>query len=420
MTPPPPAATNGPNRIPPDANRRDANLMDKGKTHPVFLYGGILVLAGLAGFLLLIGFGRPERAWQIYLVNFLFWSAVAQGGLLFSMIMHVTKARWSGAMQNLSETFAAFFPISLVAFLILFFGRGHLFPWLHEDIGARAVWLNLPFLFARDLVGLLVLYGLGIAYVRYAFRAKVAAGKTGGALRFLVGRTADAEACRVGMTRTAIAYMFAYGAVLSLISFDLVMSMDPHFVSTLFGGYFFVKAVFLGLGALIVVAAAVSLALGARSQLTPAHFHDTGKLFFAFTIVWAYFLYAQVLVIWYGNVPEETHYLLRRFEYAGWKFALVAAFVLAFVIPFFVLLNERAKKTPILMLAVCSLALAGIWLENLLLIGPPLHYDTGALALRVFDVLVSLGFLGLMAMAIAASLRAFPELIYKSEEKVAQ
>ncbi|MFP4389424.1 MAG: hypothetical protein ACLFPR_10815, partial [Desulfococcaceae bacterium] len=145
-----------------------------GKTNPVFLFSGILVLAGLAGFLLLLSFDQPERAWQIYLVNFLFWSAVAQGGLLFSMIMHVTKARWSGAVQNLSETFAAFFPISLAAFLVLFLGREHIFPWLHTDLGPKAVWLNLPFLFIRDLVGLLLLYGLGVAYVRFAFRAKVA------------------------------------------------------------------------------------------------------------------------------------------------------------------------------------------------------------------------------------------------------
>jgi hypothetical protein len=391
-----------------------------GKTNPLFLFSGILVLAGLAGFLLLLSFDQPERAWQVYLVNFLFWSAVAQGGLLFSMIMHVTKARWAGAVQNLSETFAAFFPISLVAFLVLFLGREHLFPWLHMDLGPKAVWLNLPFLFIRDLVGLLLLYGLGIAYVRFAFRAKVAAGKGGGPLRLLVGKPADPEVCRIGMTRTAIAYMFAYGAVLSLISFDLVMSMDPHFISTLFGGYFFIKALFVGLGALLIVASAVSLALGDRSQLKPAHFHDVGKLFFAFTIVWAYFLYAQVLVIWYGNVPEETHYLLERFEYAGWKFGLVAAFLMAFVLPFFVLLNERAKKTPILMLVVCSLALTGIWLENLLLIGPPLLYDTGSLSLRVFDVLISLGFLGLMALAVSGPLRAFPELIFKAEEKVAQ
>ena len=390
----------------------------------VFWIFSLFVLAGIGGFLLLLSFRQYERAWQIYLVNFLFWSAVAQGGLLFSMVMHITKARWSRALENLSEAFVAFFPISFILFLILFLGREHLFPWLHQDLHGKEVWLNLPFLFTRDLVGLLILYGAGFAYCHYAVKSKIQS-EGGGLIRSVLKKTGvyrpeDRERYRRRMTVTAIVYLFAYAWVLTLISFDLVMSMDPHFISTLFGGYFFIKAFYIGLGGVIITASVVSLAYGDDSQLNPAHFHDIGKLFFAFCVVWAYFLYAQVLVIWYGNVPEDAHYLLNRFISQPWKMLLVFIFLAAFVIPFLTLLNMKAKTRPRLMLILCSVAMLGIWLDNLLLIGPPLGFDVSSLALQLFDLLISLGFLGLMVMAVAYFLQLFPELVRKADQKVSQ
>jgi hypothetical protein len=394
------------------------------ETRSVFWIFSLFVLAGIGGFLLLLIFRQYERAWQTYLVNFLFWSAVAQGGLLFSMVMHVTRARWSRALENLSEAFVAFFPISFILFLVLFLGREHLFPWLHQDLHGKEVWLNLPFLFTRDLVGLVILYGSGFAYCHYAVKSKIDA-EGGGIIRSILAKTGvfrpeDRERYRRRMTVTAVLYMFAYAWVLTLISFDLVMSMDPHFISTLFGGYFFIKAFYIGLGGVIITAAVVSLVYGDSSLLKPAHFHDIGKLFFAFCIVWAYFLYAQVLVIWYGNVPEDAHYLLNRIIPQPWKLLLVFVFITAFVIPFLTLLNMKAKTRPVLMLILCSIVLFGIWLENLLLIGPPLDFDIASLSLQIFDVLISLGFLGLMVMAVAYFLKLFPELVLKADQKVRQ
>ena len=93
--------------------------------------------------------GQSAHTWQTYLINFLLWSAIAQGAVLFSAVMHMTNARWSGPLSNLSEAFTAFFPISFVLFLILFLGSNHIFPWLHEDLHGKEVWLNVPFLFTR-------------------------------------------------------------------------------------------------------------------------------------------------------------------------------------------------------------------------------------------------------------------------------
>ncbi|MDX9818026.1 MAG: hypothetical protein RBT16_03885 [Desulfococcus multivorans] len=382
----------------------------------------ILVCAGFGSFLILLGFREDARAWQVYLVNVLFCSAIAQGALLFSMIMHVTKARWSGALQNLSEAFAAFFPISFVLFFLLYFGRAHLFPWLGQDLHGKEVWLNVPFLMTRNLVGLMVLYGLGIAYVYHAFRCKTIPLGGAGGLRSLLGRIpvrpVDPSVCRDRMTTLAVLYMIAYALVLSLISVDWVMSMDPHFISTLFGGYFFIKAFYIGMGGLIILASILYLVHGEKTRIDVAHFHDIGKLFFAFCVMWAYFLYAQVLVIWYGNIPEETHYLIERFKYQSWKLAFIIAFTAAFMIPFFTLLNRNVKMKPAVMLILTSLALTGIWFENLVMVGPPLRFDTQSLPLRIFDVLISLGFLSLLSGAVAYLLRLFPELFLNNGEKI--
>lgn len=375
-----------------------------------------LILLGTASFIYLVNGHHPETAWRAYHINFLLWSAIAQGGLLFSMVMHVAKARWSGPLARLSESFAAFFPISFVLFLILFLGRESIFPWLHHDLHGKEVWLNMPFLFTRDAIGLLILYGLGFAYLTQVLRLSVNPRFTGGglrsaAIRLLRRGETDGEVIRWRMTVFAVLYMLAYASVLSLIGFDLVMSMDPHWISTLFGAYSFVKAFYIGLGALLVLASAVWLTQGDRAGLTPDHFHDLGKLFFGFCLVWADFFYCQFVVIWYGNLPEEAAYVIERTMTLPWQSLAWAVFILCFVVPFFILLNRAVKRKPAVMMVLASAIIVGIWLEHLLLLGPTWHGHPAGLPLGIWDALITLGFFGLMAAAVTAYLNLFPELV---------
>ncbi len=371
------------------------------------IISAILVVVGFGTFLLQLGGDHPERAWQAYLLNFLLWSAIAQGALLFSVVMHLANARWSQPVQNLAESFIAFFPISLILFLVLFLGKEYLFPWLHEDLHGKEAWLNIPFLFSRDLVGLVLLYGLGLVYFFYGLRCKRAA-----------GNEQILDICKSRMTVLATLYVLAYAAVLTLISYDLVMSMEPHWFSTLFGPYSFVKAFYLGLGALIILAAILRLVQGKGSELSPAHFHDVGKLFFAFCLVWADFFYVQLLVIWYGNLPEETSYVIERIMMLPWRPLAWAIFTVCFIIPFFLLLSRKIKTTPIVMLVISSVVIVGLWFEHLLLLGPALSHQASSLPLGFTDGLITLGFLGLMALAVAFSLKRFPELMPTTSREV--
>jgi hypothetical protein len=373
------------------------------------------VIIGFGTFFIRLAGAHPERAWQAYLINVLIWSAVAQGGLLFSMVTHITKARWSRPLQSIAESFVAFFPVSFGLFLILFLGRGYIFPWLHEDLHGKEVWLNMPFLFSRDMIGLLILYGLGLGYVYHALRLRLDKSRGTGRIRGFVGRNwtgSDQErlACRSRLGLLGTFYILAYTLVLTLIAFDLVMSMDPHWYSTLFGPYYFVKAFYIGLGALIILAAVIHVTQGKDSALSPSHFHDVGKLFFAFGLLWADFFYAQLLVIWYGNIPEETSFVIARTVALPWKDLAWTVFIVSFIVPFLILLNKNVKTKPIIMMVLCSVVLIGIWLEQLLLLGPSLNPETTSLPLNLADLFMTLGFLGLMGLAVTSFLRVFPEL----------
>jgi hypothetical protein len=373
----------------------------------------VFIIIGLVAFIYGVVGDHPEKAWQAYLINFLLWSAIAQGAVLFSTVMHMTKARWSGPLSALSESFAAFFPLSFVLFLILFLGRNHIFPWLHEDLHGKEVWLNIPFLFTRDCIGLLVLYAIGFAYLYNALQLRSEGNQARGKFGQIISRgwvrnNRSSEQVKKKMTVWAGLYILAFTLVLSLIGYDLVMSMDPHWISTLFGGYSFVKAFYVGLGALIILAAIVQLRRGRASGIESSHFHDIGKLFFAFCLLWADFFYVQLTVIWYGNIPEETHYVIERTVMVPWSALAWTIFIVCFIIPFVILLNKKVKTKPVFMMILCSMIIIGFWLEHLLLLAPAMSHDAHSLSLSVSDGLITVGFFGLMVIAVSFFLKRFP------------
>ncbi|MDJ0781446.1 MAG: hypothetical protein QNJ22_05710 [Desulfosarcinaceae bacterium] len=382
----------------------------------------VCLLLGLAAFLLQLFTGHPEKAWQAYLTNFLLFSAIAQGGLLFSVVMHIAKARWSGPLSNLAEAFSAFFPLSIGLFLILFIGREHVFPWQHMDLHGKEVWLNVPFLFGRDLGALLLLYLTGLLYLYHGLWFKLD-GETsvdtpgGGIQRWLLRRwerrRPDAETYRRRQMLFAILYALFFALVLSLIGYDLIMAMDPHWYSTLFGAYNFVKAFYVGLGAIIIAAALLQTRSRTGYAVTPDQYHDIGKLFFAFCLVWADFFYAQFVVIWYGNISEETSYIIQRTMIAPWSFMAWTILIVCFIGPFLILLNKRIKTRPRAMLVLCSVVIAGIWLEHKLLLGPAFTHgeaDAGS-PFNLVDFFVPLTFLALMVIVVKAYLKQFPQLL---------
>ncbi|MDA3917064.1 MAG: polysulfide reductase NrfD [Deltaproteobacteria bacterium] len=392
----------------------------------VFLIPAAIAGAGFLFFIFYAAMAHPEKAWLLYLTNFMFFTALTAGGLLFSTLMHFTKAKWSHSLAAVAEAFAAFFPVSFILFIFLFAGQNHVFTWIGEDLHGKGVWLNVPFLFTRDFVGFLILYSLGFAYLYNAlkFRLKHAEKNTQVKqflFKYFEKYPDSPETIKKRMTIFAGWYMLVFALVLSLTGFDLVMSMDPHWYSTLFGAYTFIKAIYGGFGAIILLAALLHLNPNNPFRLSSSQLRDMSTLFFGFSIVWGDFFYSQFVVIWYANIPEETAYIIERTMTAPWNILAWTVFIICFLMPFIILLIRKVKESPRCMIVVSSCVLVGLWVEHFLLLGPSyLDHDPGIFPIGLSGIIITLGFLALLVIAVKFYFKEFPEVLKPDSGEVIQ
>ncbi len=353
---------------------------------------------------------EAARAWQIYLVNYLFWSGLAVSGVVLVAIWRATNSVWGAKLRGPALATFGFVPLALLGFLPLVIGREHIFPWIHHPKPNRAVWLEPTFLFTRDFLSLLLLYGLCGVYVCFLLRpaAGVAwSGKARGLRGRLVRgwRGAEAESSRADrvLRRLTPPLLVLYALVLSLVAFDLVMSLDPHFVSTLFGGYYFVTNLYMGLALLALL---VGIWLGRDPKLqqviTSEELHQLGKLLFGFSMLYGMVFWSQYLVIWYGNLLEEISFLVRRQHEQPWAPLSYTMIFLSLILPFAILLSRPVKKNRRTLAGVGGLILVGMWLERYLLVVPSL-WPAGGRSGSSTALLPSLGAASTAGVAVAKS-----------------
>jgi hypothetical protein len=195
--------------------------------------------------------------------------------------------------------------------------------------------------------------------------------------------------------------------VLSLQAFDFVMSLEPHWFSTLLGGYFFIGNLYVGLAFLAVIAVWSRSRPHVREWVGPTHFHDVGKLLFGFCILWAYLAWSQYLVIWYGDLPEETSFVSRRLVDQPWApVSWVVAFTV-FVLPFAVLLSRVAKQRPRALVTISAIVPGGMWLERFVLVAPSLWHGA-SVPLGALEIVVTAGFAAAFALCYSWFLGAVP------------
>src|ERR1700730_5857888 len=200
---------------------------------------GALTLIGVAGFVIGVTTETEPHAWQAFLVNFLFFLGVAQGGVMVSGAFYLTQARWGGpGAYRLAESFYLFVPVAFVLFWILFFGRAELWPWVTKPVAKNPTWLNTPFFFAREGFALLALTALDLTFIHISRRVDV---------RQWAISNDNIEMPPTAIRRIAPALALTYAAVMSLIAFDLIMSLAPQWKSTLVGAFFFVGTFWSGI-----------------------------------------------------------------------------------------------------------------------------------------------------------------------------
>jgi hypothetical protein len=311
---------------------------------------------------------------------------------------------------------AAFLPVSFVLFFLLIFGSTYIFPWLHEPIETKQAWLNIGSVFFRDFCSIAILYTLSIVFVYYSLRphADRIPAHTTRWLSALIEklrqdwRDTETEQAYSERALTVLSPIFIllYAVLFSLIAFDLVMSLEPDWVSTLFGAYFCIGNIYAGLAVIMISAVAVHATLGIQVLPSPAQSHDFGKLIFGFCILWTYMFWCQYLPIWYGNLPEETGFVLVRLAEQPWAAVSSVVLVLNFLIPFPVLLSQRIKQIPKALAGLGILIVLGMWLERYVLVVPSLWPET-SLPLGVLELCMLAGFFGGYALAFLTFVQVF-------------
>ena len=296
-----------------------------------------------------------ERFWANWLVWFLFLGGIGLGSLFIVALQHLTDARWSVPVRRVPERLGSLVLPAVPLGLIALFSLPVLYPWVDGHLqGGKAGWLNIPFFSVRVAVC------LGLWAVSYWVL-------TGTSTR--QDRTKDPRAS-LRLRRFAPVFMILFGLTLTLAAFDWISSLEPHWYSDIFGVYLF-AGVFLSALAATALGVIYLMERGRLPGVRFDHLYNLGSFLFAFTVFWSYIGFAQYMLMWYANLPEEVFWYNQRIEGPWLGLSLVLA-VLHFVIPFIALVSRDAKGSPARLKWVAVMVLAAHLLDLFWLIFPVL------------------------------------------------
>ena len=381
----------------------------------LFAIGVVVFIIGL--------FAAPDRVWRAWHTNWLFFAGISSAGTVFVAVQRVTTARWSRNVIRFMEGYVAFLPVAFVFLLLtLFAGKLYVFPWTHEAYPApeKAVYFNPVFLSTRDIVIFGLMTVLGLWYMYTSVRLDVGRLPEHGAkwaanLRARMRNGFRDERREIHSTHSLQGKLAAWQVVLyglgwSVLAWDLSMGLSLHFQSTLYSWWFFMGAWLCALTMFAVIVMGWEKFLNtADGLIQEVHYHDIGKLCFAFTAFWGYLTFGQYLVIWYGNMGEETFFMRLRLI-SPWKWVTVASILLVFFFPFFGLLSRAAKvfRPTMALFALCSLV--GMWLMRYIEVYPSGYGVIGSLPFSIWEIGVFLLYAGAWGWCYIQFMDAFPRM----------
>jgi hypothetical protein len=360
------------------------------------------VYAGMLGFLGLAAgyFANPAQFYRSYLFGYVFWTGVALGCLAILLISHLTGGLWGLVTRRLLEAGTRTLPLMAVLFVPIAVGLESLYPWTHPGddpiLKHKAAFLNVPFFLGRTVFYFAVWILVSSLLNRWSLELD-----KGVSLR--VSRRLRG-ASGVGLVLLGLTITFA--------AVDWAMSLSPHWFSTIYGIWFMVGEALSALALVIVIAALLHGERPMSDVLRPGTLQDLGKLLFAFTMLWAYVHLSQFLIVWSGNVAEETPYYLHRMQ-GGWQHLGVFLIVFHFALPFLLLLSRDVKRNPRVLGTLATWVVAVRVADLYWTIGPDLlgHGERAVpLSFHWLDVAAPLGLGGLWLFLFARELRRRPLL----------
>jgi Ni/Fe-hydrogenase subunit HybB-like protein len=378
---------------------------------------GAIVAAGVGTWLYQIyrGFGLTGIRWPIfwafYVTNFVFWIGISHAGTLISAILRLVNARWRRPITRCAEAITVFALMIGAMFPIIHLGRPWLFFWLVPYPNQRGIWPNFRsplvwdfFAITTYLTGSTLFLLLPIIPDFALVRDRT----TGWRRRIYQvlalgwqGTTKQWHRLEAAMQIMAIAILPVAVSVHTIVSFDFSMAPVPMWHSTIFGPYFVAGAIFSGIAALILAMAFLRRFLHLQQYLLPVHFENLGKLLLMMSLLWAYFVFAERLTVWYGNEPSEMAVFLatQRGAFAPLYWTMV---ICNFVIPFPILSLKRLRTIPGVVFASASV-LVGMWLERFLIIVPSLGhkylpYSWGTYRPRPVEIIITVSTFAAMGL----------------------
>jgi hypothetical protein len=340
--------------------------MDQVYTTPPRVAGAqrtALIIGGIGVALCAVGFSASrEQFFRSYLMAYVFWVGVALGSLAVAMIGHLSGGAWAVVIRRVLEASSRTLPFMAILFLPIVFGVHELYIWSDpamvakdEVLQAKAPYLNVPFFVLRAALYFVIWSSMAFLLSKWSLDQE--RGERGQALK---------------MQRLSGGGLVVYALTVLFMSVDWIMSLDPHWYSTIYGILFMGSQ---GLSALAFTIAAVVL-LGRSEPMSrivaPAHLHDVGKLLLAFVMLWAYFSFSQFLIIWSANLPEEVPWYLRRMG-GGWQYVGLGLIFLHFLLPFVLLLSRDLKRHGRTLMGVAIVIILARFIDLFWQIGPPEH-----------------------------------------------
>ncbi len=357
-----------------------------------------LAIGGVALLVIGVAFGlsaAPDSRFTMlaYLTAFSYCLTISLGCLFFVLIQHLCRAGWSVVVRRVAEMMMIAIPALGILFLPILFtvwaGSDAVYPWVDREFGTdkgvlaeswteKLRYLNGTWFTIRSLIYIAVWSGLAIFYFRLSRRQD---------------ETGEVALTETMQARSGPAVML-FSLCTSFAAFDWLMSLAPLWFSTMFGVYIFAGSVLAAHCAIAVVTYLLQQRGAIRDEVTIEHYHDLGKFINGFTLFWAYISFSQFMLIWYGNIPEETEWIYARMTGAFGKLGLVLIF-LHWMLPFLGMMSRHVRRNPTLVFAWAIYLLVMHFVDIYWIIMPEAQASIGGIAGIVTTVLLTAGMIGL-------------------------
>lgn len=372
------------------------------------------LIAGVVALLAALGMAMGDSQkveilqWSFH-TSYLYFLSMALGCLFFVLVQFATRAGWSVVLRRFAENYAATLPLFALLFLPMLLGFHTIFHhWTSEEaktdavIQAKAAFLNEQFFTVRGIVYVVIWSVLGLYYYRNSVRQD----ETG------------EKSITFKLQKSSYPSIALFALSVTFCAFDWIMSLNPHWYTTMFGVYYFAGSIMIVYALLLLTTLAVRGTAGMSKYISIEHIHDLGKLLFGFNVFWTYIAFSQYFLIWYANIPEETEFYAMRTlgeHGAHWLPWSIALMVGHFVVPFFFMMSRHIKRNPVL------IGLAAVWMLVIhyidihWLIRPNWHSEANHFG--IFDILTLVGIGGLF-FGVASLLMKRKSLLPKQDPRL--